>query len=183
VRVGDTVTVGDVDGEVTRIRMRATTITSFERKEYLVPNKDFITGKLVNWTLSDAITGMTIRVGVAYGSDTHVVTRVLLKLARNHPLVLDQPRPRALFTGFGDNSLDFQLRVFFDSLDNWARVIHDMHTLVYEKLKEAGIEIAFPQRDLHIRSVEGLSELLQKQGAVRLETIGGAERARAESRC
>ena len=93
VRVGDIVTVGDVDGEVTKIRMRATTITNFERKEYLVPNKEFITGKLVNWTLSDSITRMTIRVGIAYGSDTHLATRTLLAIAREYPLVLEESSP------------------------------------------------------------------------------------------
>jgi potassium efflux system protein len=152
IRVGDTVTVNGVDGTVTRIRMRATTITDYDRKELVIPNKDFITGQIVNWTLTDAVTRMTFPVGVAYGTDTATVERTLLKIAKTNPLVLEDPAPQAVFTGFGDSTLNFSFRVFLPNLDNALRTRHEINTAIERAFREAGIEIAFPQRDIHIRS-------------------------------
>ena len=116
IRVGDLVTVGGVDGAVTRIQIRATTITNWDRKEYLVPNKEFITGHLMNWTLSNPINRVVITVGVAYGSDTQKARELLLKVAGEHPIVMEDPAPLATFEGFGDNALNLVLRCLFTQL-------------------------------------------------------------------
>jgi potassium efflux system protein len=153
VRVGDIVTVGGGTGTVTQIRMRATTITDSDRKEFIVPNKKFITDEVVNWTLSDPITRVVIRVGIAYGSDTQLAQRLLLRAARKHPLVVDEPEPTALFAGFGPSTLDFELRVFIPNREVYAAVLHDLNTAIDRSFRDAKIEIAFPQQDLHIRSL------------------------------
>ncbi len=157
IRVGDTVTLGSVSGTVTRIRIRATTIMDWDRKELIVPNKEFVTGQLINWTLTDTITRVVIPVGVAYGSDTRKTLEVLMRVARAHPAALADPGPQALFLGFGDSALNFELRVFCAELSERLILFHDLHMAVDAAFREAGIEIAFPQRDIHIRS--GLDHL------------------------
>jgi len=153
VRVGDAVTVGDVSGIVSKIRIRATSITSWDRKELIVPNKEFVTGRLVNWTLSDPILRVEIPVGIAYGSDTEKAKRRLIKVAEENEKVLRDPPPSALFLGFGANSLDFELRAF-TTVDTLLSVRDELNMAVDKAFREAGIEIAFPQRDIHIRSVK-----------------------------
>ncbi len=154
IRVGDTVTLGTTTGTVSRIHTRATTITDFDRKELIVPNKEFITGQLINWSLSDNVLRVVINVGVAYGSDVQLTEAKLLETAKECPYVLVDPPPSVLFDAFGGSSLDFQLRVFIASFDDWLRTRHAMHKAIDAKFREAGIEISFPQRDLHLRSVD-----------------------------
>jgi len=154
-RVGDTVTVGDVSGTVTKIRIRAATITTWDRKELIVPNKEFVTGRLINWSLSDPILRVDVPVGIAYGSDTHLAHRLLLKVAAENPAVLDDPKPMALFRGFGDNSLNFELRAYISGIENYLRTLHELHMAIDQEFRKANIEIAFPQRDLHLRTVSG----------------------------
>ncbi len=149
-RVGDTVTVGSTSGVVTRIRIRATTITDFDRRELIVPNKEFVTGQLINWSLSDPILRICIPVGIAYGSDTVEAERLLLKVANESPLVLDEPKPGAYFTGFGASSLDFELRAFISDVEHRVQTRHELHRRIDEAFREAGIEISFPQRDVHL---------------------------------
>jgi potassium efflux system protein len=151
-RVGDFVTVGDTSGTVTRIRIRATTITDLDRRELIVPNKEFITGKLINWSLSDPITRIVLPVGIVYGSDTALAEKLLIKVARENPLVLDQPEPFALFLGFGDNSLNFELRVFIMGAQNRFLVMHQLHREIDREFRKVHIVIAFPQRDVHLDS-------------------------------
>ncbi len=149
-RVGDVVTIGDQTGKVTRIQIRATTVTDWDRRELIVPNKEFITGKLINWSLSDPITRVVIPVGVAYGSDTQETEKLLLKIARENLMVLSQPEPSALFLGFGDNSLNFELRVFVRGMDNRLPVTHHLHMAIEREFHKARLNIAFPQRDVHL---------------------------------
>ncbi len=153
IRVGDIVTVDDVTGVVSRIRIRATSITNWDRKEYVVPNKEFITGRLLNWTLSDKVNRVVVEVGLAYGADTDLARELLLKAANEHPMVLKDPAAIASFEGFGDNSLNVILRAFLPTLDNRLQVITDLHTAINRSFRDAGLEIAYPQRDLHIRTV------------------------------
>jgi potassium efflux system protein len=157
VRVGDVVTIDDVTGVVSRIRMRATTITNWDRKEFIVPNKEFITGRVLNWTLSDGVNRVTVNVGIALEADTDRAREILLRVCREHPLVLADPPPSANFEGFGESTLKMAARCFLPSLDMRSDVIHELHTRVAREFREAGIDIAFPQRDLHIRTVEGLT--------------------------
>ncbi|HYB99984.1 MAG TPA: mechanosensitive ion channel domain-containing protein [Candidatus Limnocylindrales bacterium] len=154
IRVGDTVTLGGVSGTVSRMSMRATTIVDFDRKELIVPNKEFITGQLVNWSLSDTVLRLVVPLAVAYGTDTALVERLLLEAARQCADVLEEPRATAVCVRFGDAGIDFELRVFVEGTDAVARVRHALHVEIERKLRLAGIEIASPQRDVRIRSVD-----------------------------
>jgi len=169
-RVGDIVTVDDVTGVVSRVRIRATTITNWDRKEFVVPNKEFITGKLLNWTLSDQMNRIVINVGIAYGSDTESARNLLLKIAREHPLLLADPAPAACFEAFGDSSLSLVLRAFLPTFENRLNVIHELHTAIHREFTSAGIEIPFPQRDLHVRSIGSDCRLGVSQPLVRDQT-------------
>ena len=151
IRVGDTVTVGDVSGSVTRIHIRATWITTFDRKELVVPNKEFVTSKLLNWSLSDPTLRLCIRVGIAYGSDIQLAEKVLSEVAAGHQLVLREPPPRVLFLEFGDSALGFELQVYVGDPDHRLGVCHDLHTSIDTAFREADIEIAFPQREIRIK--------------------------------
>jgi potassium efflux system protein len=153
IRVGDTVSVGNINGTVSKIRIRATWITAFDRKELIVPNKEFVTGQLINWTLSDPVLRVTIDVGIAYGSDTERAVEVLKQVARDSRFVLRDPPPQVFFLGFGDSALSFELRAFVRTVDRLFPARHDLHMSVDKAFREAGIEIAFPQRDLHLRTV------------------------------
>ncbi len=153
IRVGDTVSVGEVHGTVSRIRIRATWITGFDRKELVVPNKEFVTAQLINWTLSDPILRLDIPVGIAYGSDTDRAVEVLLKVANDSFRVLHDPPPQVFFLSFGDSALQFELRVYTQGVQQRFLARHELHMSVDKAFREAGIEIAFPQRDLHVRSM------------------------------
>ncbi|MGH8597753.1 MAG: mechanosensitive ion channel domain-containing protein [Gammaproteobacteria bacterium] len=157
VRVGDVVTIGDLTGKVSRIQIRATTITDADNKEIIVPNKTFITERFLNWTLSDQISRVVISVGIAYGADTKQAMRLLLDAAYAHPKVMREPPPQAVLTGFGDNALLFELQVFAEELGHRADVRHDLNTEIYRTFTAHGIEIPFPQRDLRIRSIDAAS--------------------------
>jgi len=159
VRIGDTVTVNGLSGTVSRIQIRATTITDWDNKEILVPNKSFITDQVVNWTLSDPVTRLLLKVGVAYGTDTDLAHRVILDAAKGNPLVLDQPEPAVFFMGFGDSSLDFELRVFVSELSRRLPVLHGLHTAINRALAAEGIDIPFPQRDVHVRDLPSVRTL------------------------
>ncbi|MFY9974243.1 MAG: mechanosensitive ion channel domain-containing protein, partial [Chromatiaceae bacterium] len=150
IRVGDTVTVGDTDGVVTRIRIRATTIRNFDRKELLVPNKEFITGRLLNWSLSDPITRVVVVVGVAYGSDVDEALAIMKRIAEAHEHVVDDPPPFVTFDTFGDNALVLTLRAYVDSVDVRMSTITALNRAINRELAAAGIPIAFPQRDVHL---------------------------------
>jgi potassium-dependent mechanosensitive channel len=153
VRIGDIVTVGGVDGKVTRIRVRATTIIDGKRRELIVPNKEFITGQIINWTLSDPISRVAIPIGIAYGSNTRLARDLLLRVAAECKHVLKEPAPAALLKSFGDSTLDFELGVCIATRDVYGDMIHELHTRIDDEFRQAGIEIAFPQRDIHIRSM------------------------------
>lgn len=153
IRVGDIVTLGDKTGIVNRIRMRATTIVDWDRKEYVVPNKDLVTERLLNWTLSDQTNRIVVQVGVAYGTDTDKACGLLSEAATEHAVVLDDPPPVITFESFGDSTLNLTLRCYLPNLDNRLQTIHELHTAINNKFNAAGIEIAFPQQDLHIRSI------------------------------
>lgn len=149
-RVGDVVTVGNYVGEVTKIQIRATTILSFDRQEVIVPNKDFVTGQIVNWTLSDRIFRLVIKVGVAYGTNPKKVQKILLQIVKENGKALATPPAVAILVGFGDSSLDFELRAFFDTPSNFGLLTSELNVAIFEAFAKEGIEIPFPQRDLHI---------------------------------
>ncbi len=150
IRIGDTVTVGGLTGTVTRIQIRATTITDWDRKEVIIPNKTFVTDQLINWSLSDPITRVVIQVGVAYGSDTDLVRALILQAARNHPKVLQEPQPAAYFHAFGDSTLNFDLRLYLNNLDDRLPVTHDILQQINADFEKHDICIAFPQLDVRL---------------------------------
>lgn len=153
IRVGDIVSIDGTTGSVSKIRMRATTIVNWDRQELIVPNKDLITNKLLNWTLSDTTNRIEVRVGVAYGSDTRLASELLKEICKDNPNIMQDPAPSVTFEMFGNSSLSLALRAFLSSLDNRLTTINDLHQQIYQRFNEAGIEIAFPHRDLHLRSL------------------------------
>ncbi|MGQ0634112.1 MAG: mechanosensitive ion channel domain-containing protein [Planctomycetaceae bacterium] len=156
IRIGDIVSVADVTGKVSRIRIRATTITDWDLRELVVPNREFVTGRVMNWTLSDTLARMTVRVGVVHGCNPDLVRQVLLDVARNHPLVRHDPPPHALLDEIGDKTLIFTLRVYMSSLDVSLQLRHELQTQIIAALARAGIDIPYPQRDLHLRTTPEL---------------------------
>ncbi len=149
-RAGDVVTVGDVTGTVVQIKTRATTIQDWDRKELVVPNKEFITGRLLNWTLTDTVNRLVIQVGVAYGSNIAQVRSLLLNIADSHDEILKDPEPNVTFDLFGDSALNFTLRCYLARLDQRLQVTHELHEAIYKRLADTGISIPFPQRDVHL---------------------------------
>jgi small-conductance mechanosensitive channel len=153
VQPGDVVDVGTTSGRVWNIGMRATTIRTFEGADVVVPNGALISNNLTNWTLLDRSRRMEISVGVAYGSKPAVVLDLLRTTARGTPGVSQAPAAEALFIGFGANSLDFSVRAWTADFDSWVNIRSEIVTRIHTALGEAGIEIPFPQQDLHLRSV------------------------------
>ncbi|MFP4682960.1 MAG: mechanosensitive ion channel domain-containing protein [Ectothiorhodospira sp.] len=153
VRVGDTVTIGEFSGTVARIRTRATTLIDWDNKEVVVPNKNFITERLINWTLSDTTTRVVIPVGVSYDSDVDQVREKLMEVAIQDPHVMDDPAPTVFFLRFGNSTLDFELRAYVNQLRDRLDTISDLHTAIIKCFRREGIEIAFPQMDLHVRDL------------------------------
>ena len=154
IRVGDVVTVGEVSGTVTKIRMRATTIRDWDRRELLVPNKEFITSRLLNWSLSDAVTRCSLQVGVAYGTDMKMALGIVRQVCREHPLILDDPQPLITFDEFGDNSLVITVRFYLGDLDNRLSTASEVRLAINEYFNEKSIVVAFPQRDVHLDASE-----------------------------
>jgi small-conductance mechanosensitive channel len=162
---GDTIEVGARAGEVMRIGIRSTTLRTFEGADVIIPNATLISQEVVNWTLTDRIRRVEIPVGAAYGSDPQQVMQALLAVLAKYPDVLPWPKPMALFQGMGDSALNFVLRFWTGNFDGWVVLRSDVTTSVYTALREAGIEVPFPQRDLHLRSVgPGVSRVLGEAG-------------------
>ncbi|MEX0922167.1 MAG: mechanosensitive ion channel domain-containing protein [Rhodovibrionaceae bacterium] len=151
IKVGDWVIVGAYEGTVRRISVRSTEIETFDRSEVIVPNSDLISSPVVNWTHKTRTARLKVPVGVAYGSDTKQVHDILLGLAKEHEKVASYPEPYVLFRGFGDSSLDFELRVYVQDVDYFLSVPSDLYFAIDAAFREAKIEIPFPQRDLHIK--------------------------------
>jgi potassium efflux system protein len=162
VRVGDTVTVADTTGTISRIRIRATTIRNWDGQELLVPNKEFITGRLLNWTLSDPTTRIVVPVGLAYGGDVTKAMQLMLEAAREHPEVLSEPEPTVIFDQFGDNALSLKLRCFVPSMDNRIFAFSALHEAINRKFNDAGLVIAFPQRDVHLDTSKPLEIRIER---------------------
>lgn len=153
IRVGDVVTLSDVTGVVSRIRMRATTITNWDRKEYIVPNKEFITGRLLNWTLTDTTNRLVLTVGVAYGSDTENVRNILLEIVSSHQHIMKEPAPLVTLEELGNSSVNFTIRCYLQALDVRLATTHEIYSEIHRRFIAEGIEIPFPQTDLHIRDI------------------------------
>lgn len=150
IQIGDLVQLTDLQGEVLRIGIRSSTIRTYDGAEVIVPNATLIQERVTNWTLSDRVRRVEIAVGGAYGTEPSEMIDVLLRVARAQPLILEHPAPMALFRGFGDSSLDFVLRCWISMEGDWVKVRSDLGIAVYRALRDAGIPIPFPQRDVHM---------------------------------
>lgn len=150
IRVGDIVTIGENDGVVVRIRIRATTIRNWDRKELLVPNKEFITGQLINWTLSEQTTRIVVAVGLAYGHDVELAMKLMLEAAKENTTILTEPEPSVVFDAFAENALSLKLRCFVAETEYRIPAVTDLHIAINNKFNQAGLVIAYPQRDVHL---------------------------------
>jgi potassium efflux system protein len=165
INVGDKIEIGEVFGVVKDIGIRATVVQTWQGAEVIVPNATLISENLINWTLTDPRRRMEIPVGVAYGSPTEKVIELLTEVARAHDEVLEDPEPKTIFTGFGDSSLDFELRAW--TVGDHVTIASDLRVGIDRALADYEIAIPFPQRDLHLRSVgKGAAERLAEGVAV-----------------
>jgi potassium efflux system protein len=143
---------------VRRISIRSTQIETFDRADVIVPNSELISNQVTNWMLRDPWGRVIVPIGVAYGSDVEKVRELLLQAAREHPLIIGDgirvSPPRVLFRGFGDSALNFELRFFIRNVDQRLATVSDLNFAIEKALREANIQIPFPQRDLHLRSVD-----------------------------
>jgi len=154
IKVGDMIEFGGQLGEVLRIGLRSSTVRTWEGAEIIVPNGNLISSEVINWTLSDRKKRLKIYIGVAYGTDPDLVIEILTKAAGEHPDVLENPAPLATFKGFGESSLDFELFFSIKEFLDRIKIPSELNLAIHAALKAAGIEIPFPQRDLHLRSVD-----------------------------
>ncbi|UFH49717.1 mechanosensitive channel MscK [Pseudomonas sp. KNUC1026] len=155
VRIGDTITIGNLSGTVSRIRIRATTITDFDRKDIIVPNKTFITGQLINWSLTDTVTRVTLRLGVDYGSDLDLVRRLLLQAADENPRVLKDPEPIVYFLNFGESTLDHELRMHVRDLGDRNPALDEINRAINREFKANGVRISFRQVEVYLKNSDG----------------------------
>lgn len=154
VKVGDSVEFGDQQGRVKQVGLRATVVATYDNAEIVVPNADLITSQVTNWTLAERRRRLKLPVGVAYGSDVSLVMQTLLECAEDHVMVLSNPKPAVIFFGFGASSLDFELRVWIADFDSRRQVQSEINQDIDQRFRDLGIEIPFPQQDLHLRSAD-----------------------------
>lgn len=171
IQLGDTVELSGTTGKVREIGIRTTVLATFEGADVMVPNGMLLSDKLINWTLSNERRRIEIPIGVAYGSAPRSVQSLLLEVASKIPGVCRDPAPAALFMGFGESSLDFSVRAWTDDFDQWLAIRSEMAIEIHRALSEAGIEIPFPQRDLHLRS---LAPDLESKLAAAVQAAPGA---------
>jgi len=154
VKVGDTIQLGQQWGTIERIGLRATIVETFDLSEVIVPNSDLISAQVTNWTLRNRVSRVIVPVGIAYGSDVPLAMKLLSEAAGGNPLVMKDPAPQVLFLAFGASSLDFELRVWVLNVDDRLTVKSELHQEIDRRFREAQVEIAFPQQDLHLRTVD-----------------------------
>jgi potassium efflux system protein len=150
IHVGDMIEIGDLLGEVRRIGIRASTVHTRQGADIVVPNSQFITANVTNWTLSDQLRRIELPVGVNYSAPPKEVIEVLEGVARANPKVLRDPPPQALFVGFGDSSINFELRAWTDEFQQWRQVLSELAVAVYDAVHEAGMSFPFPQREVRL---------------------------------
>jgi len=148
---------------VTRVHMRATTVVNWDRKELIIPNKEFVTGRVINWTLTESVTRTVIPIGIAYGSNVELARSLILEAARAQEAVMSDPEPSCWFEAFGDSVYQLQLRIWLPDPKHIPSSRHDILERIRHAFDAAEIEIAFPQRDIHIRSMEPLIRFKQSE--------------------
>jgi small-conductance mechanosensitive channel len=152
IKVGDRVTVGDKEGDVMEINIRSTTIRTLNNIAVIVPNSEFISATVVNWSYGDQRVRLEIDVGVSYESDLETVLRTLYEVATQHGEILQVPPPEVLHMGFGDSAWNMRLRAWISRPQRHLQIRSEINCAIVKKFRENGVEIPFPQRDLHVRS-------------------------------
>ena len=152
IQVGDRITVGDTEGDVTEINIRSTTIRSLNNVAIVVPNSEFISSTVTNWSHGDPKTRLEIEVGVSYNSDLDTVMNSLLEAAKEHPMVLSHPEPKAWLMSFGDSAWNMRLLAWVGDPQGRRQIQSDINCAIVKKFRKNGVEIPFPQRDLHLRT-------------------------------
>ncbi len=176
IKVGDWVSVSNYEGHVRRISVRSTEIETFDRTNVIVPNSEFISNPIVNLTHRNAMGRIVIPIGVSYQSDPEFVRDLLLKVANDCPDILEQPGPTISFEDFGASSLDFKVRAYIDDVNNRLRVSTDMRMRIFKALSDAGIEIPFPQQDVHMRDLDPVRSMLQRAALQKAgQTVSGSD--------
>lgn len=176
VRIGDVVTIGNLSGTVSKIRIRATTITDFDHKEIIVPNKTFITGQLINWSLSDTVTRVTLKLGVAYGSDLELVRKLLLQAAQENVRVLKEPAPSVYFLTFGESTLDHELRIHVRDLGDRNPATDEINRFIDREFAKHGIDIAFRQVDVYVKNLEQDGLTLEQRRIAQAAAAGATDK-------
>ena len=161
-KVGDWVVTGTTEGFVRRISVRATEIETFQHLSIIVPNSELINASVGNWTHKNRLGRVEIAVGVGYNSDPRRVMEILLEIAQAQENVLKNPEPAVAFQGFGDSSLNFEIRVHLADVLDGLKVRNDLRLTIFERFKEEGIEFPFPQRDLHLKIEDGVASILRE---------------------
>lgn len=162
VKEGDTINIDDQWGTITKIGLRSTVFETLDRSEIIVPNSELVSQKVVNWTFTTNVSRVVLTVGVAYGSPLEKVLEILQRVAKEHPDVLEDPQSSAIFTGFGDSSIDFELRAWISDISKRLKVKSELGQAVDRYFREESITIPFPQRDLHLRSIDtGIQPILE----------------------
>jgi len=162
IQVGDMVQIGEDWGTVSRINIRTTIVQTFDNASLIIPNSQMLSNKVTNWSFKDPKVRRQVDVGVAYGSDVQKVRAILLQIVNDMPEIMDDPAPRVDFTDFGNSALIFRIRFWITSPEFWLAAPTELRFRIDEEFKKNGIEIAFPQQDIHIRSASGLDEIFQK---------------------
>jgi len=164
IKLGDTIEIAGEMATVKELGLRATVVQTMDNAEIVLPNSDLITGQVTNWTLQERRARVKVPVGVAYGTNVEQVIKILLECADENPLVLSTPKANALFLDFGESSLDFELRVFIPEFTERRLVQSELNISINSEFEEAGIEIPFPQSDLHLRSVDTKAATVLQEG-------------------
>ncbi len=164
-RIGDTVTIGTFSGTVSKIRIRATTITDFDRKEVIIPNKVLMTERLINWSLSDTVTRVIVRVGVAYGSDLELTRTLLKQAAGRQQRAQEDPAPIVYFLTFGPSTLDHGFAFFVSELGDRNPAVDELNRKIDALFKAGGIEIAFNQMDVYVKNMKGEEQKVESDSA------------------
>ncbi len=152
IQIGDRITVGDTEGDVAEINIRSTTIRSLNNVAIVVPNSEFISSTVINWLHGDPKTRLEIEVGVSYNSDLDKVIHSLLEAAKENPMVLPHPEPKAWLMSFGDSAWNMRLLAWVEDPQGRRQIQSDINCAIVKKFRKNGVEIPFPQRDLHVRT-------------------------------
>ncbi len=161
IQVGDMVQIGEDWGTVNRINIRTTIVQTFDNASLIIPNSQMLSNKVTNWSFKDPKVRRQVDVGVAYGSDVQLVRKILLEIVGDMPEIMNDPAPRVDFSDFADSALIFRIRFWITSPEFWLTAPTELRFRIDEEFKKHGIEIAFPQQDIHIRSASGLQEIIK----------------------